>query len=106
MYQEKRLIDISSNEFQSQNKLSKTHVRFHSHTFSHILPCSYQFPVHNRKASVGGQVTCDRSHSQWLTEFELKKSSTTVLCKQVSVCVSSYFQKGLDHTVGRISSNR
>lgn len=71
MYQEKRLIDISSNEFQSQNKLFKTHVGFHSHTFSHILPWSYQFPVHNGKASVGGQVTCDRS--QWLTESELKK---------------------------------
>lgn len=73
MYQEKRLIDISSNEFQSQNKLCKTHVGFHSHTFSHTLPCSYQFPLHNGKASVGGQVTCDRSHSKWLTESELKK---------------------------------
>lgn len=59
MQQQKRLINISSDELQLCNSLFKAFHGFHRRSFRHIPPSSHQFLDHE---GVSGQVSWD-SHA-------------------------------------------
>lgn len=94
MYQEKRLINISSDELKLYNNLFKAFYGFPRHSFRCIPPSSHQFVVHNGKAGVGGQVSCE-SHAAngWQNPSE-EQSSTTVLSNPSSVNLYFKFFSG------------